>query len=333
MDDCSPDNTDEVARSFNDTRVRYIRNDPNLGSLRNYNKGITLSRGKYIWLISADDYLRYPCILERYVGVMEVNPRVGFGFCPGVSIRNGKETGILKFSVCGNRDRIIPGHALLTEKLLAYNAVLAAAGMVRRDCYEKISMFPMENGMVWTGDWYLWCVFALYYDAAYFAEPMVCYREHNLSMTSQLRSQNSDALVVGNIAVPWMIKHKADAAGFRNLSRPCLRAVARQYARHVALDGKESPQYSVSLEQFEDSLYRHTDDETERNWVRAWVYSEIADRYYHCGDFSSARRYYQQALQKNPLLFKVHVKCIFLSLGKTGDWLRKKFARKRVLGH
>ena len=28
MDDCSPDNTAEVARSFNDLRVKHIRNDP-----------------------------------------------------------------------------------------------------------------------------------------------------------------------------------------------------------------------------------------------------------------------------------------------------------------
>src|SRR4051794_32850375 len=58
MDDCSPDNTPEVARSFEDPRVTYIRNEPNLGHLRNYNKGITLAQGEYIWLISADDYLR-----------------------------------------------------------------------------------------------------------------------------------------------------------------------------------------------------------------------------------------------------------------------------------
>ena len=50
MDDCSPDHTSDVARSFNDTRVKYIRNDHNLGAIRNYNKGIKLFRGKYIGL-------------------------------------------------------------------------------------------------------------------------------------------------------------------------------------------------------------------------------------------------------------------------------------------
>src|ERR1700719_665273 len=65
MDDCSPDQTPEVARSFTDPRVRYVRNETNLGNLRNYNKGIGLARGNYIWLISADDRLRRTYVLER----------------------------------------------------------------------------------------------------------------------------------------------------------------------------------------------------------------------------------------------------------------------------
>lgn len=32
MDDCSPDNTPQVAQSFPDPRVTHIRNDPNLGT-------------------------------------------------------------------------------------------------------------------------------------------------------------------------------------------------------------------------------------------------------------------------------------------------------------
>src|SRR4029079_12158829 len=92
MDDCSPDNTAEVARSFQDQRVRHIRNERNLGALPNYNKGISLSRGKYVWLISADDYLQRPYIVQRYVDLMEANPRVNYVFCPCSVVKNGKET-------------------------------------------------------------------------------------------------------------------------------------------------------------------------------------------------------------------------------------------------
>src|SRR4030095_4370191 len=60
MDDCSPDNTPAVAASLSDPRGRSVRKKPNLGHLRNYNKGINLARGRYLWLLSADDRLRSP---------------------------------------------------------------------------------------------------------------------------------------------------------------------------------------------------------------------------------------------------------------------------------
>ena len=52
MDNCSPDHTPEVARSFNDPRVKHIRNESNLGHIRNYNTGISLACGKYVWVHS-----------------------------------------------------------------------------------------------------------------------------------------------------------------------------------------------------------------------------------------------------------------------------------------
>ena len=66
MDDCSPDDTPRVAMSFKDSRVVHIRNEPNLGHLKNYNKGISLAKGDYVWLISADDFLRCTSVVERY---------------------------------------------------------------------------------------------------------------------------------------------------------------------------------------------------------------------------------------------------------------------------
>jgi GT2 family glycosyltransferase len=94
MDDCSPDNTPEVAARFQDPRVIYIRNETNLGNIRNFNKGIELSRGQYIWLISADDCLRSQHVLQRYVGLLDNNPQVGYVFCPAMVLKDGKEWGV-----------------------------------------------------------------------------------------------------------------------------------------------------------------------------------------------------------------------------------------------
>src|SRR5262245_46075922 len=74
MDDCSPDNTPEVAKQFKDPRVIYIRNETNLGFVPNFDKGVKLSRGSYLWVISADDCLRSRDVLQKYVDLLEKNP-------------------------------------------------------------------------------------------------------------------------------------------------------------------------------------------------------------------------------------------------------------------
>ena len=95
MDDCSPDHTPEVAQSFSDHRIRYIRNERNLGNIGNYNRGISLTKGDYIWLISADDYLQMDYVLHRYVQVMKSHPKVGYVFSPVIALENGQQTGIM----------------------------------------------------------------------------------------------------------------------------------------------------------------------------------------------------------------------------------------------
>jgi glycosyltransferase involved in cell wall biosynthesis len=320
MDDCSPDNTADIAGAFSDPRVIHIRNNQNLGHLLNYNKGIGLARGKYVWLISADDYLRQPYVLQRYVNALNGHPNVGYAFCPGIGVTHGIETEVLDYSISGARDQIIAGHTWL-KRLLRRNVVLAASGMARRACYQSLGTFPLN--MPWAGDWYLWCLFAVYYDVAYFAEPMVCYRDHALSMTNHLTKQQAEACCEEELAIPWIIKQRADEAGFRGVSRECLRAVAEAYAEAVVSKRYGMSRVSMSLDQFEESLCQKTASERERTSVRAHVYARMGNEYYWQGNIASAKQFYQAALAKSPLMARVAAKRVLLSLGGPGNALRR----------
>jgi glycosyltransferase involved in cell wall biosynthesis len=337
MDDCSPDNTEEVARSFQDRRVRYVRNDQNLGVLRNENEGVRLSRGKYVWIISADDYLRKPYILQRYVELMERHPRVGYVICSGVGVRDGRETGVLPHSKYRNRDAIVPGHVFL-KKLLYTNVVLAPSAMARRECYEKIGTYPLNAtfgekkiDMVWASDWYVWCAFALSFDVAYFAEPMVCYREHDLSITSMItKKETIDQCAAADIAVPWLTRRKADEAGLKELSQECLRAAAHEYARHGGAKRYRGAESCMSLEEFEDSLCRSTESESERDWIRARFYAAKGNASFTQEDLAEAKRFYLRSLKKDPLQLAIYAR-LFLSLGKHGILARRALRRARNL--
>lgn len=336
MDDCSPDNTAEVAKSFQDPRVKHIRNEQNLGFLGNENEGVRLSRGKYVWIISADDYLRRPYILERYVELAEKHPNVGYTFCPAVTVKDGQETKVQGYY--GKRNRIINGHVFL-KALVECDRVVAGSAMARRECYERISVFPTDVvwagvhvDFSWAGDWYLWCLFALSFDVAYFAEPMVCYREHDLSMTSTISLQeNVGRCAAADIAVPWLVRQKAKECGARRVAKDCLLAIAHQYATHCTSKQYRSSMSSMSISQFEDSLCRSTESETERNWIRARVFDGMGDKLFWSGDVPPARKLYLLGLQKDWRMAKVLVKLLLLLLGTPGNYLRRLILSFRTL--
>jgi len=341
MDDCSPDNTPSAAGAFRDERVKYVRNEPNLGHLKNYNKGIQLSAGKYIWLISADDYLRRPYILERYVRMMEQNPDVGYACCAGVWVRNGEEREIIDYSVYDNRDRIVSGPKFL-ESLVHRNIVLAASGMVRRDCYDRVGAFPLDAvwagtpvEMGWAGDWYLWCMFALHFNVAFFAEPMVCYREHDLNMTAIITDKEKvHRCAAAELAILWMVKEQATALGYQELSKECLIALANEYSRQARSKMYRSGEMRLDLDEFDESLQNSTKDEAERRWLYARFFLGLGDRYWYQDERSKAAEYYFKALSRDPSLLKIYAKLMLLPLGRLGSLVREtiQYIRNHRLG-
>jgi glycosyltransferase involved in cell wall biosynthesis len=316
LDDCSPDNTAEVARSFTDPRVHSIRNESNLGHLHNYNKGIAMARGEYVWLISADDRLRKPYALERYVRVMDEHPSVGYAFCPAIGLLNDREQGVEGYSVQGTRDAVWNGRQFL-KRLVYGNSVPAASGLVRRKCYEQVSVFPLD--LPFAGDWYLWCIFALHFDVAYFAEPLVNYRSHELSMTNRL---TYDEHLADEIAVRWRIKRLAQEAGFPAVVKHCLRSAANLYGRCVVSARFHPGERCLSITQVESSLQREASDVHEAGIVRAKFYARVGDGFYAHRAFADALRYYGMALQTSAWLPDVWVKTVLLRLGPAGLWFR-----------
>jgi glycosyltransferase involved in cell wall biosynthesis len=327
MNDKSPDDTARVAGMYQDKRVRYIENETNLGHLRNYNKGIELSRGSYVWLISADDYLRVPYVLERYVSLLDSSKTVGYVVCPGFAVRGGKEGELI--GTCQFDDGVISGHTFLKE-LTNQNFVLAASAIVRRECYEKLGMFPLEASwksmpvdMGWLGDWYLWCIFALHFDVGYLSEPMVCYREHDLSMTTGLiRDDKMAACASSDVGMLWLIRDLADKAGAGDVARHTLACIANEYAHQAASKRYRSSIYRLALRELNSSLSKASSSKEERAWIRARVFDRIADKMVVRKKLRSARLLYLASLRCDKRGTKVYLKLLLVLLGKPGMWLR-----------
>jgi len=76
-DNASTDRTQEICQDYaaKDRRIRYYRNDQNLGAARNYNCVFELSTGKYFKWAAHDD-LCAPVLIERCVEVLDSEPSV-----------------------------------------------------------------------------------------------------------------------------------------------------------------------------------------------------------------------------------------------------------------
>ena len=100
VDDCSKDNTLEVAEALKDPRIRIVKNEKNLGMTGNWNKCLAEAKGDYIKLICADDIL-YEDSIKKELGVLLAHPAVTLAMSDTALIdENGKRTGCFKRYPC-----------------------------------------------------------------------------------------------------------------------------------------------------------------------------------------------------------------------------------------
>lgn len=72
VDDCSTDNTDEVAATYTDPRIKYVKNEKNSGAAVSRNKALAMASGKWIAFLDSDD-LWTPDKLEKQIAFMQQN--------------------------------------------------------------------------------------------------------------------------------------------------------------------------------------------------------------------------------------------------------------------
>lgn len=76
IDDGSTDNSEAIVQAFRDSRIRFFRNEKNLGITATLNKGILLAQTPYLARMDADD-ISYPDRLQKQVDYLEANPDCG----------------------------------------------------------------------------------------------------------------------------------------------------------------------------------------------------------------------------------------------------------------
>ena len=170
VDNCSTDDSENVIQKFTDKRIKYFKNETNIGAIRNCNKCVSIAQGEYIFILHSDDELM-PNMLEKYVQKLDDNPNVGL-VCSSYIAKTDTDNIIVASS---NNDYIANGIDEF-KKHIAKGYLVWATMMTRRECYETIGLY--DENMQYAVDGDMIVRILLQYDLAYISKPMICRTSH-----------------------------------------------------------------------------------------------------------------------------------------------------------
>ena len=167
IDDGSTDDTVRIQRDHaaKDPRIKIVVNERNLGFIRNFEKGCSLSSGKWIALCDQDDYW-LPATIEKMVGAIGDRPMI---YCDSelcdASLRpDGKKiSDIVHYQAFDD-----------CRQLCVFSRMYGHATLITRELFDRASPFIPE--MPHDG----WLAFhaTLYGGIGYLPEALVNYRQH-----------------------------------------------------------------------------------------------------------------------------------------------------------
>ncbi len=182
LDDASSDDSRQVLQEYSGCPcVQLILRRENGGSVfRQWNAGVSLARGEYVWIAESDDYAE-ESFLEELVAVLERHPRVGLVKCRSIMVdENGQPTGgPVEYPVSRDwsNDFIISGPEDCRLQLQHGNSITnASAVLFRRQVYLEAGWADESYRMC--ADWLQWARMMFRADFAYVAQPLNYYRWH-----------------------------------------------------------------------------------------------------------------------------------------------------------
>lgn len=195
MDDCSTDNSKEVALQYEKEGVQYCCNPENYGVHKNFDKGVQQTTGDYVMLLGADNRLR-PTYLEKLSQILDNNRNIGVVYTQCAVFGDIAEQ--VSKNMCwwkhGKRQKegeffIWHYYHFDREKLRRRNYIHGSA-MYRRECYNQAGGYEACRKTGKPDDWTLWSEICVNnnWDAYYVEKPLLEYRHHSLEQRSWKRN-------------------------------------------------------------------------------------------------------------------------------------------------
>ena len=190
INDCSKDSTPEILADFaaKDARIKLHNNEVNLRLPTSLNKAISLSTGKYIARMDADD-ICLPDRLEKQFRFMEESSDVALSSCRFMTVKNG----VYASGGAGGRC----DHDALRAMLLVTNPILHPGVIAKAEVMKR---FLYDTTLTCTEDLELWTrMVAQGQKIRILPECLLIYRLHDKQITSTTRErQHTEVLKIQN---------------------------------------------------------------------------------------------------------------------------------------
>lgn len=116
-DDCSTDDTREIIRSYNDSRIKLLETEINIGEGKQWNRTFPTCAGEYVKPFAQDDVL-LPRALERMSAELDSHPNVVLVSCPS-EIIDGLGN-VVNVHRPLSEDAIWPGRRAISDNLYRF---------------------------------------------------------------------------------------------------------------------------------------------------------------------------------------------------------------------
>jgi len=203
LDDASPDNSVAVARSLLPvSKTRFYINSVN-GRIpfKQWNRGITEAKGRYVWIAESDDFAD-PKFLESTTAVLDRNPSVGLVYSQSwlVDEHDAKVCSLLGHTDDLSFDRwrsdfYAKGREECANYLCLRNTIPnASACLIRKEVYIAAGMAPIHLRQC--GDWLNWIRMLFFSDLYYLAEHLNYFRRHQATVRLSMEKSSEELVEV-----------------------------------------------------------------------------------------------------------------------------------------
>lgn len=179
IDDASTDKTGEMVRVYTkgDPRIKYFRNERNLGIAKTRNKGLDLAQGRFIAPLDSDDVWLDENKLKNQVEFLEVNH--DYVLIGGGIMYIDKDSKPIRKMLFPIYDSVI------RNIILQYNPFPHSTVLYRRNAAQKCGGYPEEYTIC--EDYELWLKLGLKHKFTNFPKVLTGYRIHGGNITYKKR--------------------------------------------------------------------------------------------------------------------------------------------------